>query len=515
MSKEIVIIGAGPGGLVNAILLAHAGHRVTMLEKQPYVGGRTSTFELDGFQFDLGPTFFLYPEMLKSILSEVGCELDEVIPMKRLDPQYRLVFGQGGRLDASPDIRTMEREIDRLSPGDVAGFHRFMEENRSKLHLFEPILKRPFSSFTDLLQTDILRALPVLRPWLSLHGDVSRHFQDSRLRLAFTFQGKYLGMSPFQCPSLFSILSFLEYEHGVFHPIGGCGALMRRLAQLARRLGVDIHLEEPVTGLKFAGRRIVGVQTRRCDYSADAVVVGADFANAMTTLVPNELRRQWNNSRINRAKFSCSTFMMYLGIEGRFDDLPHHTIYLSNDYQNNLDQIRSGKLPDDPSVYVQNACVTDFSLAPDGCSTLYVLVPVANTKADIDWSNDKYAFRERVMRQIERLGICNIEKRIRVERVITPTDWRDRFGIHHGATFNLSHSLDQMLMFRPHNRFEDIDGMYLVGGGTHPGSGLPTIFSSAKITADLIRQDLEEPRRSTSLSGKSGRKSKPVVGTNL
>ena len=231
-----------------------------------------------------------------------------------------------------------------------------MRENREKLSRFASILERPFYGITDLLKRDILQALPLLRPWRSLHSEVGRYFRDPRSRLAFTFQGKYLGMSPFQCPSLFSILSFLEYEHGVWHPRGGCGAVSQVMARLARKMGARIQLGEPVTEVLFQGRRATGVRTATAEYRCDALVINSDFAHSMQKLVPDNLRRRWKDAKIAKKKYSCSTYMLYLGLDGAQEDLPHHTIYLSENYRQNLKDIDVNlRLPDDPSFYVQNA----------------------------------------------------------------------------------------------------------------------------------------------------------------
>jgi phytoene desaturase len=490
VSKQVIIIGAGPGGLATAMLLSHAGLDVTVLERQPYVGGRTSTLHSGGYRFDRGPTFFLYPRILSEIFAQTGHDLYREVDMRRLDPQYRLVFGGGGKIDATADPERMEAEIAKIAPADAKGFRPFLAENRDKLARFSSILERPFYGVRDLLQRDIFQALPLLRPWRSLHREVGRHFQDERMRLAFTFQGKYLGMSPFQCPSLFSILSFLEYEHGVWHPIGGCGAISEVMARLARNMGAKIQLDEPVVEMEFQGRRVSGVRTNKRHYRADATVINADFAHAMINLVPDQIRRRWTDRKIAKKRYSCSTFMMYLGLDGTYDELPHHTIYLARDYKKNLAEIDVQRvLPSDPSLYVQNACVTDPTLAPKGGSTLYVLVPVPHRTQNIDWRRDGGAFRQRVIRQLAHVGVEDVERRIRVERVLTPDDWQQQ-GIFKGATFNLAHNLTQMLHLRPRNRFEDLDGVYLVGGGTHPGSGLPTIYSSARITSHTLLQDL-------------------------
>jgi phytoene desaturase len=411
--------------------------------------------------------------------------------MVRLDPQYRLVFGGGGELLATPDIPRMEAEVSRLSPADAGSFTRFMTATREKFTRFAPFLEQPFESWMDLATPDLVKLMPLLKPWKSLDAELGTFFSDERIRLAFTFQSKYLGMSPFRCPSLFSILSFLEYEHGVYHPVGGCGAVSTAMARLAQDMGVEIRYEEPVESLEFAGRRITAVHTPCGRYAADATVVNADFARSMTRLVPDRLRRRWSDRKISSRRFSCSTFMLYLGIDGCYDDVAHHNIYLSENYRDNLADIEHRHvLSRDPSMYVQNACITDPSLAPRGMSTLYLLIPVTHRHPNVDWRREGARYREVALDQMERVGIRGVRERIRYEKMLTPDDWQDDYEIYRGATFNLSHDLGQMLHMRPHNRFEDVERMYLVGGGTHPGSGLPVIYSSARITSDLLLSDL-------------------------
>jgi phytoene desaturase len=489
MSDKVIVVGAGPGGLSAAILLAAAGLKVKIIERLDSVGGRTSTIRSNGFKFDLGPTFFLYPSALEEIFQAAGADLRQEVELIRLDPQYRILFGKGGHLDCTSDVERMEESIASISPEDAPEFRRFITENRLKFERMKPFLANPFQSWRDLLSMRLAKMLPLLRPHQSLNTYLKRFFADERVRLAFSFQSKYLGMSPFSCPSLFSILSFLEYEEGVWHPVGGCGALTEAMARLARRLGVEILMEEPVEQMLFDKDRAVGLRTRAGSYFADAIVINSDFARTMERLVPNRRRRRWTDQKIAKKKFSCSTFMIYLGIEGGYD-LPHHTIYISEDYQKNIEEVEIRQvLSEDPSFYIQNAGVTDSTLAPKGCSTLYVLVPVPHQNPNVDWSREGDRFRDRIIRQIAKAGFVDVERRIRYERVITPADWDRQYEIHKGATFNLAHSLDQMLFLRPHNRFEDVAGVYLVGGGTHPGSGLPVIFESARISSRLLLKD--------------------------
>ncbi len=504
--RRVGIVGAGPGGLAAAMLLAQAGAEVTLFERRGEVGGRSATIDaptdVGTFRFDMGPTFFLYPRVLADIFAACGRDLEREVELIRLDPQYHLVFEAGGELHATPDQTRMAAEIARLAPQDALALPRFMADNRAKLAAFRPILEAPFHSARDLLRPSMLRSLKLMRPHRTVDTDLASYFGDERVRLAFSFQSKYLGMSPFRCPSLFTILSFMEYEFGVFHPRGGCGAVMSAMARIAREMGVRFRMAAPVQEVLFDGRRAVGVRTAAGEDRFDALVMNADFAQAMSTLVPDRLRRRWTDRKLATKKFSCSTFMLYLGIKGELPDLAHHTIWLSKDYRRNVREIEEGLVPPgEPSLYVQNACVTDPDLAPPGHSTLYVLVPVGNrVGAGIDWAALRTQYRALALKQLEKLGVHDIEKRIVFEKVFTPNDWEADLNVFRGATFNLAHSLGQMLHWRPRNRFEDLEGMYLVGGGTHPGSGLPVIFESARITARLMIDDLGlEPHFAPSL----------------
>jgi len=488
--RRVVVVGAGPGGLATALLLARAGVHVTLVERDGAVGGRTKTVEAPGgYRFDIGPTFFLYPQILADIFESCGERLEDHVDLKRLDPQYHLVFEQGGEIRATGDVPRLEAEIARIAPDDAVNVERFFTENRTKLNFFKPVLEQAFHRFSSMASPAMLAALPHLHPGRSVDRDLKRYFADPRVRLAFSFQTKYLGMSPFRCPSLFTILSFLEYEHGVYHPVGGCGAVSEAMAGLARRMGVDIRLNTTVERVLFEGKRASGVVAGGETLTADAVVINGDFAKVIQDLVPEKRRPRWRDTKIAKARLSCSTFMLYLGIEGPMPEaLGHHTILLAKEYERNLKEITDGVLPSEPSFYVQHAGATDGGMAPPGHTALYVLVPVPNLKSGIDWAVEAPRYRRLVLERLKLLGLRDIESRIRYERVVDPRDWRDEFAVHEGATFNLSHDLMQMLWFRPHNRFGP--GLYLVGGGTHPGSGLPVIYEGARISARLLIEEL-------------------------
>ncbi|HEY8383324.1 MAG TPA: phytoene desaturase family protein [Microvirga sp.] len=492
-SSRVAVVGAGPGGLAAALLLAKEGLPVTVFEREQAVGGRTRTITAPGgYKFDIGPTFFLYPRILKDIFEACGERLEDHVELKRLDPQYHVMFEDGGTIRATPDLERLEAEVARLCPADAKNVRRFLSENRTKLEKFRPVLEQDFSSPLDLMTPAMMQALPSLRPFSTVDGDLRRYFSDPRVRLAFSFQTKYLGMSPFQCPSLFTILSFLEYEHGVFHPVGGCGAVSEAMAALARKMGVDIRLGTGVDRIVYENGEAVGVEAGGERFSAGSVVVNGDFGHAARRLIPEEMRRAWPDAKLEKAKLSCSTFMLYLGIEGGVGDLAHHTIVLSKDYERNIHEITNGILPDNPSFYLQHGGATDPTLAPPGHTSLYLLVPVPNRRCPVDWAVEAPRYRKVALERLKLLGLHDIESRIRFERMVTPEHWENEFAVFEGATFNLAHNLTQMLYFRPRNRFGR--NVYLVGGGTHPGSGLPVIYEGARITARLVLEDLERRR---------------------
>ena len=262
--SDVLIVGAGPGGLACSLLLAKAGLNVKILEKTDSVGGRTKVIEKDGYRYDNGPTFFHYTEVIEEIFQAIGKDAHEELNLIKLDPNYRLVFGEGGALNASTDIEYMVKQIEHLcGKKDAEGFRKYVLDNRKKLKLSKSCLNSPWTSWTDLANKRALRVAQVLRPWRSVASDLSKFFDDDRMQLAMSFQTKYLGMSPFQAPSLFTILSFLELEYGIYHAKGGLGTVTERMGALAEELGVEICLNEPVEECLFDGKKIVGVRTEK------------------------------------------------------------------------------------------------------------------------------------------------------------------------------------------------------------------------------------------------------------
>ena len=477
--KHIIVVGAGPGGLTAAMLLAARGFQVTVFEKEPHVGGRNAAIVSNGYKHDTGPTFLMMKFILDEVFEEAGRHIDDYLKCVQLEPMYRLQF-EDVRLEPTTDREAMLQQLDEHFPGNRAGYDKFMAVEKRRFRLMYPCLQKDYSTIWQYFTRDLLRAMPNLSLGRSLLGVLGDYFKEEKLKVSFTFQSKYLGMSAWECPGAFAILPYVEHAFGVYHVMGGLSEIPEAMAKVCRELGVNFRLATPVKQLVLEGRSVRGVEL------ADETVLNADFGYAMKHLVPPGALKKYSPEKVDAREYSCSTFMLYLGLD-KIYDLPHHTIFFARDYKANIRDIFQRKvLSDDLSFYIRNASVTDPSLAPAGHSAVYVLVPAPNRTAKVDWEKEKSAFRDRVIAAMEmRAGMAGLRSHIREEIVYTPETWQD-MNIQFGATFNLAHSLNQMLYFRPRNKFEELDNCYLVGGGTHPGSGLPTIYESGRIAANLI-----------------------------
>lgn len=486
---KIAVIGAGPGGLAAAMLLAKRGFDVEIFEKEDKIGGRNSYIKKNGYTFDIGPTFFMMPFILEEIFKETGRDLHNYVDMKLLDPYYQLLYTDGSNFRPSGNPNKVKDSIAKINKADVSGFDKYMSDNENKMNKSLPALQRPYHKLHHLLSSEVLNLLPLLRPWESLWSNLDNYFSDERIKLGFTFQSKYLGMSPYNCPSLFSILPYTEYKWGVYHVIGGLNKLAQAMAEVCQELDVEIHLNEEVKEINIKNKKAKGLKLKDGqNKNFDEIVLNADFTWAMQNLIPDKKRNKYTNNKLANKRYSCSTFMLYLGLDKIYDNLLHNNVFIAEDYKKNFMEIEdTKKLPDDPSFYVQNPSITDPTLAPKGHSTLYVLVPVANLKGEINWSKHKNSFRNIIIDKLKsRANMSDIEDHIKYEKIITPLNWQNEMNVGFGATFNLGHNLNQMLYFRPHNKFQEFDNMWIVGGGTNPGSGLPTIYESGRITADLL-----------------------------
>jgi len=486
--KKIVIVGAGPGGLTAGMILAHRGANVEIFEKERHPGGRNRAIRLGDFRFDTGPTFLMMKYLLEEMFEETGRKASDYIEIVKLDPYYRLQFPDK-KFFPTGEKQKMKEQIRVAFPGNENGFEKFMRKEGKRFRRLIPCLQKDYSSLRAFFDPVFLKAAPHLSLGKTLYNNLGRYYDAEQLKLAFTFQSKYLGMSPWECPALFTMLAYMEYEYGVYHVTGGLNKISQAMARVLEEEGGAIHYETLVREVIAEGRDVKGVRLENGkEIYADEVIINADFGYAATNLMPPGSLKKWSPEKLKKKSFSCGTFMLYLGLDKKYDTLQHHNIIFADDYRQNVETMFGNhQMTDDFSFYIQNASVTDPTLAPPGKSTLYVLVPVPNNRSGIDWEAEKEPFREKVIEKITaKTEMSDLREHIEVKKVITPREWENDYNVYIAAEFNLAHNASQMLYFRPHNRFEELNNLYLTGGGTHPGSGLPTIYESGRISANLI-----------------------------
>ena len=484
------MVGAGFGGLAACLRARALGHEVLLLDRLDTLGGRGRVLHEGGFRFDAGPTVITAPFLLEELFALFGERLADHVELLPVSPFYRIAFADGSDFDYSGDAASMRAEVARFSPADVPGYERLLARSRRLYDVgYERYGAVPFDAFSTMLRA--LPSLLALGGHRSVYGMVRREIADERLRRVFSLQPLLVGGHPFHTSGIYALIQHLERAHGVFFPRGGTGALVDALAGLARRHGVSIRTGADVAAITIGGGgRVDGVRLAAGErIAADTVIANADAPALYADLLPKGRRRRWTARRIDALHYSMGLFVLYFGTDRTFPDIAHHTIVLGERYRALLDEVfgREARLPDDPSLYLHRPAATDPGMAPAGRDAFYVLAPVPNLRAPIDWQHAGPVLRERIVALLERRLMPGLAASIVAERFVTPrtfeTDFRSRFG----AGFSVAPRLTQSAWFRFHNRSEEVDGLYLVGAGTHPGAGLPGVLTSAKVVGSLLQ----------------------------
>jgi phytoene desaturase len=495
MSKRIVVIGSGFGGLAAAVRLAARGHEVTLIDKRDKPGGRAYVYEQDGFTFDGGPTVITAPWMITELFELAGRKPEDYVTLMPVDPFYRIFFPDGAHFDYSGDTDTMLAHIRAFSSDpehDVAGYQRFIAlTERIFAKGFTELADRPFLNITDMLR--IAPDLVKLQSYRTVYGLVSRYVKDDRLRQVLSFHPLLVGGNPFQTTSIYTLIHHLERQWGVWFAKGGTGAVVSAMARLFEELGGTIMLGTEAAEIETDRGRATGV--RLADgrlLPADIVVCNGDVAAAYQQLLPASARRKYTDGRLARMRYSMSLVVIYFGTDRLYrgqdgPPLAHHDIILGPRYKGLLSDIFNRKtLADDFSLYLHVPTLSDPALAPEGCETFYVLAPVPHLGGGPDWETTARPYRDRIMAFLEERYLPDLSRHIVTEHMIDPRHFRDDMNSYLGSAFSVEPILTQSAWFRPHNRSEELPNLYFVGAGTHPGAGLPGVLSSAKIADDLI-----------------------------
>ena len=506
---HVIIIGAGIGGLACGIRLAAQGYEVTILEKNQTPGGRCSRHESQGFVFDTGPTLMMMPNNLDRLFEDVGRKRSEELPLERLDPAYRINFSDGQTLDFTQKLKDLEHEIRKFGPDEMGNFHRFISQGEQFYReIFEAFIDRPLEHPSRYVTGQALSLLVRTKPWNSVFQVAKKFFRSPHLQIAFSFQTIYLGMSPEEAPGIYSMLSYIDLVDGVYYPRGGMSKIPEILTRLFQELGGKLEVGVEVERILSEGGKATGVLLHNeKTLLADAVVSNVDLPTTYTRFLQTESRSQASR-RVSRMKKGCSSAVFLWGVEKSYPELRHHNLYLPVHFREAMgDLFRERKIPEDPAFYLCTPSRTDAAMAPPGCESLMVLVPVPNLEEPRDWAAIMPVLRQRVLSRLERTLTPGLSRRIVTERTLSPAWYESRYALESASTFGLLPSFFQSAMFRPQRRSPDLKGLYFAGAGVHPGNGIPIVLISGRLAAEAITEDFG---RVTHVSGHRSAVSPPI-----
>lgn len=489
MKKNIIVIGSGFGGLGAASRLLSAGHNVTILEKRDKLGGRAYVYEQNGFKFDGGPTVITAPFLFDDIWTAAGKKREDYVEFVPCDPFYRIFDHTGKSFDYNNDHEFTLNEIDKWSPEDKQGYEDFLATTKPIFDKgFTELADKPFLKVSDMLKVapDLIR----LQSHKNVYKYVSQFIKNDFLRQCFSFHPLLVGGNPFDTTSIYAMIHYLEREWGVHYALGGTGAIVNAFEQLITEQGGKIHLETEVDEILVTNGKATGVRLGNGEImEADSVVSNADVAFTYKNMIKPTHRRKYTDRKIARTKYSMSLFVIYFGTDRLYRDqgLAHHNIILGPRYKALLDDIFDNKIvAEDFSLYLHMPTITDPSIAPDGHEGFYVLSPVPHLDSGTDWESFAPIYKKAIMDFLEENYLPDLSKHLVAEHYIDPLHFQDVLNSYKGSAFSVQPILTQSAWFRPHNKSEDVDELYFVGAGTHPGAGLPGVLSSSIIAQNLI-----------------------------
>jgi phytoene desaturase len=499
MKASAIVIGAGIGGIATATHLARQGMQVTVLEKNARPGGRCDRFSHDGHHFDTGPTLFIMPKVFEAEFAALGSSVTELLDLQRVDPTYHLVFDDGSQLALTSDLKSMSEQLESFEPGSFNGFLRYLDEGNRHYHLaMQRLVGRDFRTASQFFNLSNLSLITGLKPFVNHYRNMSAYFSEPRLKSAFTFQDVYMGLSPFEAPATFSMMSYTELAHGVWYPRGGMYRVVEALVHLAREAGVEFAFDAQVEKIDINGSQARGViMTGGQRLKADIVVANADLPYVYRHLLPEDNLA----GRLYRKRYSCSVISFFWCVDRKYESLGPHTLFLADDFRQNFDSIiRDLTLPQNPSLYVHAPARLDPSMAPPGQDTLIAVVPVGHmaegqehlSNGGQDWGIIKERARQAVFRRLASIGITDLEAHLKSEVCYVPPSWQKRYNLVKGSTHGLCHNLTQLAYFRPANRHRRYHNLYFVGASTHPGTGMPTALVSARLASARIMDELQD-----------------------
>lgn len=492
--KKVIVIGAGTAGLAAAVRLQHAGYDVHLYEKNDQVGGKMYQIKEQGFTFDVGPTIVMMPDIYREVFEICGKDPQEYLPMQKIDPMLSLCFPNEEPFEMSSDLVSLTTLLEGISEEDTQGYFEYLASIYKRYQIAKKaFIMRSFRSFWDFYNPKSLLEGFKLHTFNDAYSSISKFVKDERLRKALAFQTLYIGVSPYNGPSLYTIIPMIELIYGIWFIKGGMYSLASGMERLFIELGGTLHLNTSVEEITLENKKATGIRTKDGQVMSDYVVCNADFPYAMKTLLPNEQQRgKYTDKKIDQMEYSCSCFILYLGLDKKYPVKSLHTIRFAKDFEKNINDIfENGQLPEDPSFYLYVPSSIDEDLAPKDHEAVYILVPVPELSKNNVWNEEvTQTFRQEILDLVKTETVfSDIEEHIVVEKMYTPETFKENFNAYNGATFGLKPTLKQSNYYRPHNKFDYADNLYFCGSSTHPGAGVPIVLTSAKLAVEELLKD--------------------------
>ena len=488
MTKKVIVVGSGFGGLASALRLRAKGYEVTLLEKHPDLGGRARVFKRGNFIYDGGPTVITAPYLIEELFTLFNKKISDYVKIVPLNLWYRFVFSDGEIFDYSGNEKSMEREIKKFSEKDYDGYNKLVKFTKKIFDKgFTDLSDKPFNNLSFMLKQ--IPSLLNLKSYQSVYGLVSNYISNEKLRRVFSMHPLLVGGNPFTTTSIYALILFLEKKWGIHYSMGGTGSVVKALEKLMEEESIKIIKDAEVTEIISNNKDVKAVKINKskiinCDY----IVCNSDPPNVYKNLIKS--KNNYNflfKQKMKRMDYSMGLFVYYFGSRKQYKDVAHHTIYFGKSYEKHLDKIFEKKiLSEDISYYLHRPSATDPNMAPDGQDAFYVLVPVPNNLSNINWSNEGEKFKNLVLDKMDKSVLPGIKENVMSDFYLTPDYFEKDLSTLHGSGFSIQPKFSQSAYFRFHNQSEVFNNLFFVGAGTHPGAGMPGVISSAKVLDKIL-----------------------------
>ena len=488
MTKKVIVVGSGFGGLASALRLRAKGYEVTLVEKHPDLGGRARVFRKGNFIYDGGPTVITAPYLIEELFSLYNKKISDYVKIVPLDLWYRFVFSDGDTFDYSGNEKSMEKEIKKFSEKDYEGYNKLVKFTEKIFDKgFTDLSDKPFNNLSFMLKQ--IPSLLNLKSYQSVYGLVSNYVSNEKLRRVFSMHPLLVGGNPFTTTSIYTLILFLEKKWGIHYSMGGTGSVVKALEKLMKEEGIKIIKDAEVTEIISDNKDVKAVKINKSNIiNCDYVVCNSDPPNVYKNLIKS--KKNYNflfKQKMKRMDYSMGLFVYYFGSKKQYNDVAHHTIYFGKSYEKHLEKIFEKKvLSEDISYYLHRPSATDPNMAPNNQDAFYVLVPVPNNLSNINWLNEGEKFKNLVLDKMDKTVLPGIKENVVSDFYLTPDYFEKDLATLHGSGFSIQPKFSQSAYFRFHNQSEVFDNLYFVGAGTHPGAGMPGVISSAKVLDKIL-----------------------------